>query len=290
MKTLTLDTSQLIDWLKCPDYHNYKDTQNLIRLSADRSSLDKGTIFHGLLERYYRKIFEGCSASDAFSFALSQLNEIHVESKLDPDDYKLLTLRFIDYWTKYGNDKVEIYSVDGEPALEIGFSIKLLENDDYLFILEGRIDLITKMSNQLVVWDHKTQGREYWIYESSIQVLNYCLAAKINNFMYNYIRLHQNLQPNTFMRKLIYISPTRIERWKEKLIRYFNLIVNNPSQLDAWPHPGCADIGWGKICPYTQLCEQSNERVREILIQRDYQQKKPWEPWSLEPNGTGGAE
>ncbi len=283
--TIRMDSTQIVQYLKCPQMHNFISVQNLVRKRETRDALNRGTLMHGLLERYYKKIAEKCPPASAMSFSLTELNELKKEITLPDGDYKKLAVRFIDYYAKYQQDKIEILMKDNIPAVEIGFSVPIRDDADFLFVLEGKIDLITIMSGCLVVWDHKYQGREYLLYGHSIQALNYCLATGANRFMYNYIRGHEKIQPNTFDRKLTTISTSLLTKWHRKLNDIFiqrATHVLHDVTLNEFPNQTCSDAGYGKRCPYTSLCECENENVRKLLIERDYEKKKEWEPWSLE--------
>lgn len=211
-QTLTLDSSQIVQFLKCPTYHNFVSVRNLTSLHISRAAMDRGTVMHGLIQRYYHSLTSQESPSDAANFALSQLNDLKKTVELTDDDYKIIVLRFQDYWVKYFQEKIQVAVIDGKPALEVGFSVPILDTPDYYFILEGKIDMISVMSDQLVIWDHKCQSREYYLYGNSIQMLNYALAVGAKQTMHNYIRLHAKVQPNTYVRKLNYISKQLMER------------------------------------------------------------------------------
>lgn len=291
-----MDSSQLVQFAKCPTQWYNLSVRNIVRKHVDKSAMDRGTVFHGLAERYYTKVWERDQSATAY--AIGELNNLKKTVILKDEDYTLLTLRFLDYTTKYFKDSLEIETVVDpisgvkKPAIELGFSVPILDTKDFLFVLEGRIDMIVRMSGSRVIWDHKVQGRRYSLYGQSIQSLNYCLAADSKMFLYNYIRLHAKVQPDTFYRQLTYVRPGLLEKWRAKLIKKFHAVAtykelrdNNPEFNPYFPDSPCADIGFGKICPYTQLCEEPSSRIQDQLVQLNYQVKKAWEPWSLEEEG-----
>lgn len=303
--TLRLDTSQIVQALKCPAYHNFVSVQNLAPKYANRVALDRGTVMHGLLQRYYQKIWEREVWPSAMSYSVSCLTELKMGMKLDMNDYKLILMRFSDYCVKYHKESVQVATVNipdekgvirKRPALEIGFSVPILDSEEYYFVLEGRIDMVTVMSGCDVIWDHKAQGRAYNLYGHSIQMLNYALAVGTNMTMYNFVRLHQAIQNNTFDRKLKYIPMWLQERWRAKLIATFTAISKFRSRNEStddiidscFPNQSCNDIGFGKICPFVSVCEEQIPSVREAVIQANYEERKQWQPWSLEESFTEG--
>jgi len=291
--TLRLDSSQMVLALKCPTAHDFAYVQNLSRKREDKVAMDRGTVMHGLLERYYHGIWRNLGPSEAMNFAVNGLNELKKQVHLQDDDYKLLGMRFMEYCMKYRNDKIEIATIDTpqgkKPALEVGFSVVLIDNDMFYFVLEGRIDMITVMSGHNVVWDHKAQGRSYFLFGHSVQCLNYTLVSNTNMFMHNYVRLHQKVQPNTFDRKLNYMERWLQIRWKKKVIDYFYKIASSRMEgrfVDKdFPQPACADIGYGKKCPFTEVCSEFDIGRRNAIINLNYMPRKAWEPWSFDEIG-----
>ncbi len=291
--TLRLDSSQMVLALKCIAAHDFAYVHNISRKREDKSAMDRGTVMHGLLERYYHGIWRGMGPNEAMNFAIAGLNDLMKTVKLTQDDQKILLARFIDYRLKYGNDKIEIATIDTpqgkKPALEVGFSVVLVDNDLFYFVLEGRIDMITIMSGSNVVWDHKAQGRKYYLYGHSVQCLNYTLVSDTNMFMHNYVRLHQKVQPDTYARKLNYMERWLQVRWKKKVIDYFYRIASARMAGDYvdknFPQPACSDIGFGKACPFTDICQEYDPGRRKAIQELNYMPRKAWEPWSFDELG-----
>jgi len=279
--------------MKCPTAHDFAYVQNLARKREDKSAMDRGTVMHGLLERYYTFIWRKHDPVSSMNQAMGALIELKKQVHLEDDDYKLITQRFIDYVVKYRTDQIQIATVDTpqgpKPALEVGFSVVLVDNENFYFVLEGRIDMITIMSGNNVVWDHKAQGRRNLIYGHSVQCLNYTLVSNTNMFMHNYVRLHQKVQPDTYDRKLNFMSRRLQVRWKKKVIDYFYKIAVSRMEgnfIDKdFPNPACSDIGYGKKCPFTTVCEEFDPGLRRALIQLHYMPRKAWEPWSFDEIG-----
>lgn len=291
---LTLDSSQIVQFLKCPTFHHYCSTRNLVHRHVSRAAMDRGTVMHGLIQRYYHSLTEQESPTIAMQFALGELNTLKQTVNLEEKDYDVIARRFTGYMVKYYTDKIKVAVWQGRPALEIGFSIPILDNDQYYFVLEGKIDMISVMSDQLIIWDHKCQSREYYLYGYTIQMLNYALAVGTKQTMHNYIRLHQKEQPNTYVRKLNYIPGWLLNQWKVKLQNIFHTVANRTLWISEneklyyeihgkdFPNQSCSDIGFGKKCPFTDVCQEQLVSIQEQIIKRDFQKREPWKPWSLE--------
>lgn len=292
-KVIRMDSTQIVQLLKCPQLHNFVSVEWLTRKFEQKKYMDRGTVMHGLLERFYYSIWQG-DLKNAAPYAISCLTKIKEQVVLDPEDYAILTCRFLEYTFKYSNDRIAVFTgSDGKPAIEIGFSVVLLDNDEYLFVLEGRIDLITLMGNRLVIWDHKFQGREYILYGKSVQALNYRLALYLqgvpaNMFMYNYIRGHKKCQPNTFDRRSDTVSDRVLNRWHQKLIKIYTRRANGIDFSDAFPNQSCTDVGFGKKCPFTEICEEQSPGVAKLLLERGFIKRTEWLPWNIDDPETHG--
>lgn len=276
--SLAADSSQIVDFLQCEQSWQYSYQQSITSRYRSTEAMDWGTIFHGMLERYYESLIKDCNWNQACKSAMDALEETRKKFKLSQDDFIFIKSRFIQYAMFYmQHDFIPIQA-------ERGFSIPIYESDDFYFVLEGRIDLIgmTQDRSTKLIMDTKTQEREYLYYPRSIQFKNYCLATGLNHCVVNYVRWHKDVKDNTFERKMVYFTNKYLMDWKQELISIFfkmahAIMIRKFERRIAT----CQNDGWGHPCQFVQLCDEKNLNVRKGLIEIDYVQKPKWEPWSL---------
>lgn len=282
--SLAVDSSQIVQFLQCEQSWQYSYQKNITHKYQLTEAMDWGTIFHGMLERYYEALIQGKNWGEAQEWAFADLTSKRKLFKLNDEDFVFIKTRFCQYAMTYmQNDFIPLRS-------ERGFSIPIYESDDFYFVLEGRIDLIamTQDRETKLVLDTKTQEREYLYYPRSIQFKNYALATGLNHCVINYIRWHKDLKPKTFERQSVYFSNKYLMDWKQELISIFfkmaHAIITQQYKKNL---ATCQNAGWGKPCQYVELCDEKNLNVRNGLIQINYMERPKWEPWShlIEING-----
>ena len=261
---LTLDSSQISDFLDCPTLWEYKNVKRLQPVSAGENvPMSMGSYGHKLLEIIYkcRAEGDGVSAIDqAFNYDVDKLfcrcghgKEHHNPHVLELDDTleKYCTIvgcQCLDFVPvpfplsapnreRVKNRVLEYTFCEGTafPTLvpkspdhiEVGFSHKLYEDESRLYILEGRIDLLGKIaSNCENGWaDHKFQIRERDLYLKSIQFRNYSMVTDLSIGVVNYIRFAQKIEKDkTFKREIISFSRVELRNWEQQLIQIFNQV------------------------------------------------------------------
>lgn len=281
--SLSADASQVSDFMRCPRLWYYKYIRNIeppqIQYVKDgevkASSISKGTMFHALLDNYYKSM-PGDSVSIANNTVLRYLKE-NPDLDIPNKEQQAIIKRFYEYASYYRTSEFQPMVVNGVPQVEVGFTVELLNNDQYYFMLEGRIDLIT---DKEIFVDHKTQSRAYDYYQFSPQFLTYALASELSMGCINYISLANVINKDSFRRPCVTYSQELKAQWKEKLIKIFKrmagCIVNNEFEMNESSCQG--NFG---ICKYSELCETQIVHIREKLMQQHYKQREKWEPWRM---------
>lgn len=280
---LNMDSTEISSFRHCPHEWMLSYRRNLQRRRRKTEGMDKGTVIHSLLDPYYFSIGSGQNKQDSQKYAIDTFKKDAREWKLDREQIFFLITRFSQYCAIYsGNDFIPIVK-NGKPAVEIGFSLPLVDNDQFLFVLEGRIDAIVKQQGLIFFVDHKSQSREYEIYDFSIQFMNYSLACGLNRGMINYVGLQKDLKPDEHIRRTpLFFPPNILQRWYKCLVATFFQAAHallTTSFEQRWEH--CGNDGFGRFCQFTKLCEETNQNTREALIQVEYEVKEKWSPWSL---------
>lgn len=284
----------------------------------------QGSYGHKLLERYYKKIAVGATLAEAMDWALSVkadqicecgheiadhavLNQNAIDRLLDtaisectsvgctctnpipskveitkPEKDKVAN-RFRDYCYTYSANEFKPPSPE---AVEVGFSYPLYEDDDYYFVLEGKMDLFSPERKGTIYSfvDHKFQLRERNLYKKSIQFRNYGLVSAAKIAMINYIRLKEKLDKNTLLQVPITYAVGEHAWWKQKLIGYYKDIlrdINVEKQfgLEMPKNWGMCSGMFGYECDYTQLCNERDPEIKGRMQSQLFKIKPEWKPW-----------
>lgn len=281
---LALDSSQISTYMKCPTQWLYSYEKNLKLKGSKKLAADRGTLIHTLLENYYTELWKGTSPTAALKMICDYVLEIRKTSELPQDVLRLVLQRMVDYVSNYANDTFAvdtIRKVDSKsPALEVGFSKVIFDNEEVTYVLEGKIDAVGSINGTPVWMDHKTQDSEWQIYPETIQFKNYALATGIKRGIINYIRLHKECKDNTFERKLMYFSQAKLDFWKYQVFCVFDSFHHAIKERNFQQRWNACQEERYRLCPFTSLCEELNPVVKEQLIQINYEDRgERWTPW-----------
>jgi hypothetical protein len=322
---LILDSSQIDAFLTCPSLWDYEYRKRLIKAErTGNTPMDMGTYGHKLLEIYYKEQAKGQDSTKALGAAFAydlDKNTCHCGHGIE--HHRQVQISVIDPLTPQAcasigctctmfsavpfpldvtdrsavRDRVLMYTMvegNGLPALrakspdhvEVGFSHKLYEDDNRLYILEGRIDLIGQIANNcLDGWvDHKFQVRERDLYLKSIQFRNYALVTQKDIGVVNYIRFAKKIEKDkTFKRAIISFSRMELEFWRDQLINIFGQVEKyiNGEYLSSDSHRWSACSGkYGYSCDFTDLCENYMlPSLVQVNMDTKYKVRPEWRPW-----------
>lgn len=284
MKIITLNSSGISAYLQCPEKWNLAFNQGLILAEQKREAMDKGSAFHKLLELYYIERLNR-SVFDAAKVAIEKYRETE-EFKLVGEHQNFLMQRFTDYVIRYQSDDFNPIKLENIPSTEMGFSYLFYENQDVKYILEGKIDLISTIGQEMILVDHKTQSRQAELYRFKPQFLTYSLISGIRKLVVNYIGFQKNITDMTFRRTLITFPEHLIEQWRVTLERKFyeiSLALGN-----GWfekNQEACGGPFSSYHCQFTQLCELNPANQEMIANVKNFKYTvSPYESWSL-PEG-----
>jgi PD-(D/E)XK nuclease superfamily len=310
-QVVILDSSQIDAYLTCPQMHNYNYTQSLVQAgtsSKKDEAMLMGTYGHKMLEIYYKCLGRGKTPTNAIEAAeafnpdnetctcghseMDHLTTGCLQNKCECKEWKpqpfpldvtvrsLVKQRFREYcWTYAANDFKPI----SDESVELGFSYNLYEDDNYLFILEGRIDILGTIGGMPIFADHKFQLRARDLYKKSIQFRNYALASERSTGIINYIRLTKKVDNTTYKRDVTSFSRAELLDWKEQLIQIYYQIAEDeiliPLNKHIYKNYAACSGKFGYPCNYTQLCEEIDPKVRENKLVQLYTKRQEWKPW-----------
>lgn len=304
-QTLILDSTQITSWYECNESWILRFQENLVPINKldpsktwrPNENIAAGTLGHKFLETYY--LFGGGKAgmSAALSVNVDEMDQSELDKHqfpLNSDLRQRVRNRFVDYMSFYGNDYEMIWketpsievkngflvdTVKREALVEKGFSYELLNTREYLFVLEGRIDLIARARTEILWVDHKFQIRAHDLHPKCIQFRNYALATGLPIGTVNYIRLHDKLDKTTLVRQPISFNPMELNHWKSELIQAF-VDISRTMPRHSLNRASCSNLGgWGKPCIFNEMCNEYFASTREAIKNQNFTKGKVWKPW-----------
>lgn len=318
-QTLVLDSSQITTYLECPTLWDYSYRQSIAKVgAAPNDAITMGTYGHRLLDIYYKAIAGGKSMSEGIEAALAfdpsietcicghariEHKETHIHSEIytaceyDNDNktdcqctkFKPKPFPLTKYQRKLVKERFTIHSYtysygDFTPTspehVEVGFSHKLYEDDDKLYILEGRIDVLGGYSGvSNAIMDHKFQMRRRDLYKKSIQFRNYSLVTGATLLIINYIRLTKEITKDTYNRVVANFSALEQEWWRGELIKVYDKIAAETASGTLEKRWNSCSGKFGYKCQYTGLCEEIIPEVVKVKKETLFQPKEVWRPW-----------
>lgn len=286
-KTLILDSTQIHRYLECPRAWFLKHTKFLELNGSENVPLHMGSYGHVILENYYKKRASGIPMLVALEESLNL-----PARNLDEDSIQTVKRIIVSYVNHYGANDFIPASPD---SVEVGFSYVVHEDEDRLYILEGKLDshslpMVGSMNGHRTFMDHKFQMRERELYKRRIQFNNYALATDSIQCVVNYIRFHKNLRDNTFVRQVHTYSRPELAAWRKRLIQIYDVIQSSMDEDDmdgSWFMSGYAkneaacEGKFGYPCEFSSICEEeyNGPMVQQNVIDRKFHKIEEWKPW-----------
>lgn len=289
---ITLDSSQIKQYLTCPESFNLMYNQDLRKSYFwSQDYADRGTLFHSLCDLFYT--FRALNPNEDRIAQLNVVVKLFKENRLFdqfdlPKDQELTIIqRFTQYVMRYFGSDFNVLMKNNVPAVEVGFSEILYEDEEVIYILEGRIDLLVKVEGLGNVFvDHKTRERNDGdLYGWKPQFLCYALATKFNYGMYNYIGTAKGYdEKETFKRQLVHIPQWKIEEWHRFIIAnvYNKIYAIKRFDITSWlkNFNSCSGAWEKKPCQFTQICETHKTEQKELIKATYFEKVKKWSPWT----------
>lgn len=281
MKVITLSSSTISYYLQCPEKWNLAYNENLRLVGEESESMMRGSALHKLLELYYIERID----KDVFTSAQNAIGNylISEEAKLLIDQ-KFVIQRFRDYIVRYQQDDFTPIKLNHIPSTEVGFSHPIYQDDKVTYILEGKIDLISKIGQDLILVDHKSQGRYAELYHYRPQFLTYSLVSGIRQLVVNYIGFQKETKDITFRRSLIRFPEWMIERWREQVLNIFEQVeIGLAFNKFAKNLESCGGPFGSYPCQFAPICNEIHPDNKELIanVKQFKYVVKPYESWSL---------
>lgn len=294
---LSIDNTELMDYLHCPKFWYYRRLRNLVKngngaakiLSPSAQGMERGTLVHAILDAYYRNIHK-LGESKSYSHAMDLFESFADKSKLDKEDKALVRERMFQYFTFYGQgiNDFKPMLIGGNPQVEIGFSFPIVDTPSHLFLIEGRIDIIT---NNNIFTDHKSQKQFKTYGHHNTQFKIYSLATGIRQVCVNCIGLQKEFDKNkTFHRQMFSYNHLELKNFEVWLKRKMFEIAHAKQTMWFEQNMGMCNGAYktGEDCAYLEPCHALTDAQRDSFERFQYVQIEKWTPWKLEEGGTNG--
>lgn len=312
--TIIRDSTQISSFLDCPQMWEYDHQEHLqLSLAKPNDAMIMGSYGHEMLERYYklRAVNTGITAALEEVLAWNPDKEFcrcghtvkhhlftskasgpcempacqcqnFTESPypLDNDQRTIVKDKLRLYTYTYAADD---FIPQRREHVEVGFSHRLFENDEKLYILEGKVDLMMPHRGMQTWCDHKFQLSAHELYQKDIQFRNYDLVMKAPVACINYIRLTKKVDTTTFVRRWFAFSIMERAFWERRLIEIFDQMLElelNGIQPHHYHWNMCKGRYKGNTCAFTSLCEEAYlPHVVEARKKQAYHIRPTWQPW-----------
>jgi len=251
--TIIITSSTLNDAESCMQKYDYAVNKRLRPIETP-DYLDKGTLFHLLLEIYYKgRQSEESKVDEAIIAARMAAADMHINL----EEVDEIIARFKDYILHYqGDGWVEILAVEEK------FSVVLFEDDSTRIVYEGKIDLAVKdIHGKTIVVDHKTGSRNKKPFLAN-QSLGYYHVLQPDLVVINKIGFQKD-EDLRFRRFALPIVPEVANEWKNDAI-FYALSILRCDKVQYYPRNRTSCDKYSG-CVFRALCDFPSE-MREYRI------------------------
>jgi hypothetical protein len=277
--TLSINSHSLSDFQECESKYCFKHFIGIEPLGS-RMAMERGTLFAKFLEILYknrirpRQMFKRV-LNNPLLWTRELEEKCNISQSEAYDVYAVMKAYALNWKGR-----------DWEPiAVEKGFSKIIYEDDENLFVWEGRPDLVAKephsgpdlvtpINGELIVCDHKTQGRANSIYQFNNQSRGYLWATGATKFAYNYITFTKTAQ---FRREVFPFTPAQIEDWRQSTIEWLFRVKEAKLKAKFLPSWNCSTI-YGP-CEFHRICEQPKPEIKSFTIKSQFKVRKLYRSW-----------
>jgi hypothetical protein len=279
-EVIALDSSAIAAWLECRKKHQLAYIENLQPIGLEKAHFGKGKLIHKMIEYFYTFLQNGATRNEAMKDALQQAmlwtKENDEGTVIDNETWSFISMRFISYCNFWSQESLKV------KALEVGFSVPILNTDKSLYVLEGRIDFLAEDERWGLFWmDHKSQARDYEFYAMTPQFLNYTLALECRTGVINYFGLQTSEPKKGFFRRQPFnYSKGILDEWRWELINIFAEIHKARKTGQFRKNRLSCKHGLNFKCQFTHICEQTVPEFEAEIKRTEFTEREPWTPWS----------
>jgi len=273
----------------CPRKYQYKMLSN-IGTKGQATPLTFGILYHSAMEQFAHLRAQGLPREKAIletiRYTLKQSKDYHPEDESIRTRQNLIRA-IVWYFERFEDDPAEtLILADGKPAVELSFSfstgIESAAGENYT--LQGHMDRVARLGDQLFVLDHKTTKMalgDYYFksYNPDNQVSLYTFAAHIvlgetcSGVIIDAAQLGVGF--SRYERRTIRRTKAQLEEWYRDLSVFLDF-AETCAIRQYYPMNDTACDKYGG-CEFRPLCA-ADGGVRHRIIASDYEEKEPWNP------------
>lgn len=281
---LAMDSQLLQSFQWCQRQYYLTAAEHLVKLEPFRTvsgaprAKNSGTIVHDIMHRVNRAKLWRHKLTDTQLLDLG-MKRIKRDKDWTQDEKLFMSTKWVQFyaWDKFAG---QYYKPIGT---ETGFSKVLYEDEDVIFVYEGRIDLIVHVEPaEINSWvDYKTQGREAAIYKNRNQFMGYSWALN-TNIGFILVFGMQKEKEEAFAYRTVCHSDTQIATWRTETIRCFREVLLKSafgkSQF-SMSKANC-DAGMYGWCQFVKLCDNASAPPEvQAGLKRMFYKEREWKPW-----------
>lgn len=291
----TISPSSLDAFQKCPRLYFYN--QNVSSFTKS-TPLDQGWFLHSILEKFYKTYLkEEIPFEQRVHETLSTARQVAIEkTDLTPEQIEEVIFHAREYIDYRRTDKWTVLDV------ERPFSIPIFENDAFIVLLEGKIDLkiLDRESNTKIVVDHKKVSKSSEPTSLTNQQYAYAFAHQellrgndeevvgtiIPNVMLNTVGFQKTKKVHERMHRFVHsYSITQLGEWLKNLHSHINELLipfskdSDFKDSEVWPMKLASC--WN--CAFANYVCSSIPETREDKLRIFFGPKKPYDLFSTDP-------
>lgn len=270
---IVLDATMLDMFCLCEARFNYRfNMQRETEIKA--KPLDRGTVVHLGLEKYYAALAEGKHFNDASHEMLRYARLAGIQSDLEVTEAERIIhvlTEYVDFW-RVDDQRFQIIDV------ERPFMYVLFEDDEVRISLIGKIDLVVSDNTYTnLPVDHKSYDREYPVRRLSNQFMNYCYAIGSNFLLVNKIGFQKTLKPiEKFKRIPVSYDSIMLEEWKQNVIQLM-LRYLECEATQKWTMNFTSCDKFNRQCDYLEVCESSGVDSKAHKLNTNFILGEKWD-------------
>lgn len=284
---LALDSHSLSYYQHCPEEYRYKALVQIEQVNT-KNAFVQGTYWAKMLEIYYRARIKYESKWKQAGTYNDKMSALSKRLGRSANTYAGFTDIEQNLWsTRIQLYHKTFYRENWIPlAVETGFSFVLYEDSEYLFIYEGRPDLIMSIIDPFnnskrvtAVCDHKTRAMNRDLIDFNNQVNGYLCATQANYFFYNYCGKQMEGGPAKYFQRQLVLRPQPVlERWKLNTIQWYLKIAHSIRHNKFDLSMQCT--GQYGPCDFVKLCSANDKLEYDSVMNSSFKKReREWKAW-----------
>lgn len=280
---IILDMSKFDLFLACHFRYYIRYILEKASTAKKNESLDRGSLIHEGMDRYYSLLAQGIKFQDRVHEASQRMKAFAAHpdnSDLEPEEVDYLVNVFqqnVEYW-RFEDEHLDILLVE-QP-----FAFVLFEDDYVRIIISGKIDLLVNIPavggragyTNLPI-DHKTFSRSFETHRLTNQFQCYASAVNSNYLLVNKIGLQKTLKPEEkFLRVPLSYDPFLLQDWKDNTLGIIQDEYLSCLATGKWRQDFTSCDKFNRRCEYFQVCDSSGKEAKLWKLQ-DLGPASPWD-------------